>query len=160
MRKLVPVILIMIGLAAGLGAGMFLRPASIATAAQEAGEHSAAGIGEESKTAAQAADFVKMPNQFIVPIVEKGRITSLVIVTLSLEVAPGGTEQVFAQEPKLRDGMLQLLFDHANIGGFRGSFTESDNLVILRRGLTEVAQTILGKIVRNVLITDIIRQDS
>ena len=63
-------------------------------------------------------------------------------------------------EPKLRDGILQLLFDHANTGGFQGSFTDADNLVILRKGLTEVARSVLGSMVRNVLITDMIRQDS
>ena len=84
----------------------------------------------------------------------------MVILTLSLEVTQGTTEQVYAREPKLRDAFLQLLFDHANTGGFRGSFTDAANLVILRKGLLDIAKGILGDIVTDVLITDIVRQDN
>ncbi|MFN3723280.1 MAG: flagellar basal body-associated protein FliL [Paracoccaceae bacterium] len=157
MRKLLPVILVLLGLGVGLAAGLFLRPEPIAPDEQEADPKNASKVSAESE---QPAEFAKMPNQFIVPIIEEGRIASLIILTLSLEVSQGGTEAVFAQEPKLRDGLLQLMFDHANTGGFRGSFTASDNLVVLRHGLTEVARRILGDTVRSVLITDFIRQDN
>jgi hypothetical protein len=56
--------------------------------------------------------------------------------------------------------MLQMLFDHANSGGFRGSFTDGSNLVILREALLEVAKRTLGEMVSDVLIVDIMRQDS
>ena len=48
-------------------------------------------------------------------------------------------------EPKLRDVFLQVLFDHANMGGFRGAFTRSDVLEPLRTALREAAQKHLGK---------------
>lgn len=180
MRKLLPLLLILLGAGVGVGAGFFLRPPPVDAvedahgteqgAEQGAEQDTGDGIEHGSETApddahAEAADehlpeFVKLTNQFIVPVVEKNRIASLVILSLSLEVQPGGTERVFAQEPKLRDGILQLLFDHANTGGFRGSFTDADNLVILRRGLKEVAARVLGDTVKDVLITDMIRQDS
>jgi len=84
----------------------------------------------------------------------------MVIVSLSLEVKQGTTEQVYAREPKLRDALLQVMFDHANSGGFRGSFTDGSNLVLLRKALLEAAQKTLGDIVTDVLIVDIVRQDS
>jgi hypothetical protein len=84
----------------------------------------------------------------------------MVILSLSLEVATGTSEQVYSREPKLRDGFLQVLFDHANSGGFKGSFTDSSNLVLLRRTLMETARSILGEVVQDVLISDIARQDS
>jgi hypothetical protein len=102
---------------------------------------------------------VKLNNQFIVPVLEGGRIVSMVILTLSLEVATGTSEAVYAKEPKLRDAFLQVLFDHANTGGFRGSFTDASNLVFLRKALTEKAAGVLGSSVTDVLITDIARQD-
>ncbi len=157
MRKLLPVFLILIGLGAGTAGGLFLRPAPMPET-EEAEPHA-----EQAHTAADPEhmpEFVKLTNQFVVPVVEAERVTSLVILSLSLEVTAGSTETVYAQEPKLRDAVLQMLFDHANTGGFRGSFTDADNLVILRRGLLEVVQAILGDLVTNVLITDIVRQDS
>lgn len=153
MRKLLPILLILVGLGAGSAAGMFLRPAPVPEPDAEVEEHSVEPDPE------MLPEFVKLTNQFIVPVVETDRIASLVILSLSLEVKAGSTEQVYAQEPKLRDAILQLLFDHANTGGFRGSFTDADNLVILRQGLLEVASSVLGDLVINVLITDIVRQD-
>ena len=83
----------------------------------------------------------------------------MVILALSLEVSVGGTEQVYLLEPKLRDVFLQVLFDHANSGGFSGEFTDSTNMVILRDALREAARKTLGKMVSDVLIIDIARQD-
>ena len=160
MRKLLPLLLILIGAGAGVGAGLFLRPAPEAEAAQDPEAAKAAAAETEPVDPEALPEFVKLNNQFIVPVVEDGRIVSLVILSLSLEVTTGSTEKVFAKEPRLRDEMLQLLFDHANTGGFRGSFTDADNMVILRTGLNEIAQKVLGDIVLDVLITDIIRQDN
>jgi hypothetical protein len=84
----------------------------------------------------------------------------MVVLSLSLEVAPGSTEAVYEREPKLRDALLQVLFDHANVGGFSGSFTDGSNLILLRTSLKEASALVLGTIVRDVLITDIARQDS
>lgn len=159
MKKLIPLLLILIGAGAGLGAGLFLRPAPVA----EGDADPATSDNADAENAAQdpevLPEFVKLTNPFVVPLVERNQIASLIVLSLSLEVAAGATEQVFAQEPKLRDELLQRLFDHANTGGFRGTFTDADNLVILRRALTEVAQSVLGDMVKTVLITDIIRQD-
>jgi flagellar basal body-associated protein FliL len=160
MRKLLPLLLILIGAGAGVGAGLFLRPVPEAEAAQNP------EAAQDMATEAEPVDpeilpeFVKLNNQFIVPVVEDGRIVSMVILSLSLEVKTGTTEQVYAREPRLRDEMLQLLFDHANTGGFRGSFTDADNMVILRAGLNEIAKKVLGDSVLDVLITDIVRQDN
>ena len=97
---------------------------------------------------------------FVVPVMEGGKVVSLVILSLSLEIEPGTSQDVYAREPKLRDGFLQVLFDHANAGGFRGSFTDGSNLVLLRKALRETASRILNGVVKDVLISDIARQDS
>ena len=56
--------------------------------------------------------------------------------------------------------MLQVLCDHANIGGFDGAFTEAKMLNVLRSALREVAQRDLGSdVVNDVLILEIARQD-
>jgi flagellar protein FliL len=166
--KIFPILLAILGLGGGVGAGLFLRPApdaadlgSEASAdAPEASVHVEQGDTEEHSPEAGAPDYVKMNNQFVVPVVEDGRVAAMVVLSLSLEVEAGNTEAVYQREPKLRDVFLQVLFDHANMGGFSGSFTDGSNLVVLRTSLKEAAALILGTVVRDVLITDIARQDS
>ena len=83
----------------------------------------------------------------------------MVVITLSLETKVGMAEKIRLYEPKLRDVFLQVLFDHANMGGFRGAFTRSDVMTPLRTALREAAQQLLGRDVYDVLIMDITRQD-
>jgi hypothetical protein len=176
MRKLLPVILALVGLGAGIGAGLFLRPAAAPD------DHATEGSGDDldadhsTEPAAEAdhgsedaehgsadeggPEYVKLNNQFVVPVVEKGRVASMVVLSLSLEVEAGNTETVYEREPKLRDVFLQVLFDHANTGGFNGSFTDGSNLIVLRTSLKEAAALVLGTTIRDVLITEIARQDS
>ena len=150
MKKLIlPLILGLIGLGAGVGAGVFLRPAPDADHAEM--------VPEEPAT---PPEYVKLNNQFVIPVVEDGNVSALVVLALSLEVTTGSTEAVFATEPKLRDVFLQVLFDHANAGGFRGAFTDGSNLIVLRQALKEVAMQVLGDKVSDVLIVDIARQDN
>lgn len=170
-KKLVPIVLALIGLALGVGAGLFLRPeaaehaieenANSENSGQEKSESTATAPERDENSDPEAVpEYVKMNNQFVVPVVESGKVSSMVILSLSLEVAPGASEQVYGREPKLRDAFLQVLFDHANAGGFQGSFTDGANLILLRRSLMECASGILGDAIRDVLISDIARQDS
>jgi flagellar protein FliL len=172
MGKLIPVILALAGLGGGVGAGYFLRPIPAAED-HTAGGGDPAKAGEHGETAAEdeqgdheggaedgAPEYVKMNNQFVVPVVENSRVAAMVVLSLSLEVEPGNTEAVYQREPKLRDAFLQVLFDHANTGGFSGSFTDGSNLIVLRTSLKEAAGLVLGTVVHDVLITDIARQDS
>lgn len=147
-KKLLPLLLGLIGLGIGIGAGVFLR-------------HPAEEPAEMAATEPETPpEYVKLNNQFVIPVVEAGQVSALVVLSLSLEVTTGSSETVFDREPKLRDVFLQVLFDHANAGGFRGSFTDASNLVVLRQALKEVAMQVMGDMVKDVLITDIARQDS
>ena len=168
--KLFPVILGLIGLGAGVGAGLYLKPEAATEADGEADTLAEGGAEGDGHTAiaedapdaedGTGPEYVKLNNQFVVPVVREGRVASMVVLSLSLEVEAGNTESVYQREPKLRDVFLQVLFDHANVGGFSGSFTDGSNLVVLRTSLKEAAAMVLGTIVRDVLITDIARQDS
>lgn len=164
-RKLLPLILALAGLAAGVGAGLALRPAAEAdheTATPDTAppEEAAAEHETASDDSGALPEYVKMNNQFVVPVLEGGEVASMVILSLNLEVASGSSEAIYSREPKLRDAFLQVLFDHANAGGFRGSFTDGANLVLLRHALLEKAQSVVGAVVLDVLISDIARQDS
>lgn len=158
MKKLLPILLALMGVTVGIGAGVFLRPNPEATTAIEPQTHQ-----EEKEDHSNEADpnleYVKLNNQFVVPVIENDKVTSMVLVSLSLEVSAGFKEMVFLKEPRLRDALLQVMFDHANMGGFDGAFTRSGNLDLLRNSLLEAARLDLGEILSEVLIIDIARQE-
>jgi hypothetical protein len=163
MKKLLPLLLALLGLGGGTAAGFLLKPQEPAPppAAAPCGEQAEAApepspAGEEQ----EGRDYVKLNNQFVVPVIKGGQVAALVVMSLSLEVSPGMREAIYEREPKLRDVFLQVLFDHANVGGFDGNFTRSDNLRNLRRALLEVARKAVGESVSDVLVIDMVRQDA
>lgn len=180
MKKLLPVLFLIVGLGAGVGAGVVLGPSDkggyegdqAAASPDEAGDTAEAKAkpdADKGKAKDKAKDpgetpsgseYVKLPKQFVIPIVTKDHISALATVSLSLETVEGSTEMVYSKEPKLRDMFLQVLFDHANMGGFDGAFTRPDNLAPLRKALNDVARRELGDVVKDVLIVDIARQDT
>jgi flagellar FliL protein len=181
LAKLLPVMLALAGLSAGLGAGVMMRAPETAAAettdpategeeaaaesAEAAADPKAGGshsdeAGTGSGEAAASPDFVRFTNQFVVPLIERGRVASMVVIALGVEVSEGQEERVYALEPKLRDGLLRVMFDHANAGGFDGSFTEAAALEPLRTALREAAIRIYGPDLKDVLISEIVRQDN
>jgi hypothetical protein len=159
MAKLLPIILLLIGLGAGVGAGIVLAPTNgtESTAEGAAGSESAEADKEDAEA---GTEFVKLSNHFVVPVISETRVEALVVAALSLEVTTGMTADVYAVEPKLRDVFLQTMLDHASIGGFDGRFTATARMDSLRIALLEAARAIMGKSVHDVLITEIARQDS
>ncbi|MEL6243653.1 MAG: flagellar basal body-associated FliL family protein [Pseudomonadota bacterium] len=162
MKKLLPLILLLIGAGAGVGAGVFLRPAPEPVpeaATEEASKEQKKKAKTKEEEASADYEYMKLSNQFVVPIVKKERVSALIVLSLSIEVMAGNKEKIYLKEPKLRDSFLRILFDHANVGGFDGEFTDANNLDILRRALLEIAQRDLGDVIADVLILDIARQD-
>ncbi|UWR17338.1 flagellar basal body-associated protein FliL [Sulfitobacter sp. M368] len=167
MKKILPLVLLLIGSGAGVGAGIFLRPAPEEPSLVDTVEHAENGKAKpahapekDPENPPAEMEYVKLNNQFVVPIVKDQIVVALVVMALSIEVPEGNKDGVFKREPKLRDSFLQVLFDHANVGGFDGAFTEANNLALLRTALRDVAQKDLGAdVASDVLILEIARQD-
>ncbi len=167
MKKLLPIVFLLVGLGAGVGAGVMMggKPPEVSEADQS---HEDAKLdAAEHETKAEAShedvtenDYLRLTKQFVVPLVAQDRVEGLVTVSLSLEATPGNSDAFYAKEPKLRDAFLQVLFDHANMGGFNGAFTRPENLEVLRGALSEVAKREMGDEIHGVLISDIARQDT
>lgn len=168
MKKLLPILLALLGTGIGVGAGFFLMPPPAEEHAEGGAiecvppaEHAEAETPAEGEDAPPATrEYVKLNNQFVIPIMGDDRVNALVVAALSVEVTTGSTEMVYSREPKLRDVFLQVLFDYANVGGFEGNFTNGTRMQELRRSLLEAAKPVLGDAVSDVLITEIARQDS
>ncbi|SLN12375.1 Flagellar basal body-associated protein FliL [Aquimixticola soesokkakensis] len=162
--KILPILLAIVGLGAGIGGGIALRPAPQPVVLNPCGDLEMHDVpadtqAPEEDTEDPQFEYVKLNNQFVIPDVDNGKVVSMVVLSLSLEVTVGSREAIYAMEPKLRDAFLQVFFDHANLGGFKGDFTESTNMDKLRKTLLEVGQKLGGKAVNDVLLTDIVRQD-
>lgn len=160
---LLPLLLAGLGTGGGVGAAMMLAsgPEADQTACADAGPVAAEPAPAPAVPAPDSASaFAKLNNQFIVPVVEGSEVTAMVVMSMSVEVVDGSQEEVFAREPRLRDGFLRVLFDHANTGGFEGVFTAATPMRELRAGLVSVAREVVGADrVIDVLITELGRQD-
>lgn len=161
LKKMLPLVLLLIGAGAGVGAGIFLRPAEEEQPMVEETQSDKVTIQTEETPPEPdlAREYVKMNNQFVVPVVNAESVQALVVLSLSLEVPAGQKDAIYSREPKLRDSFLQVMFDHANVGGFDGEFTNANNLDVLRNALREAAQKDMGDQISDVLIVEIARQD-
>ena len=159
MKLLLPIIFLVIGLGVGAGAGMMFAPEHPELACEGSDCPEADKTDAEEAKAEDVLEYLRLQNQFVVPVVREQLVRSLVVLSLSLETKPEAVDTIYAREPKLRDAFLRVLFDHAHMGGFDGAFTESGRLSLLRVALLEAAQATVGKDVTDILITDIVRQE-
>lgn len=172
-RLIIPAILFILGTAGGIGAGLALVPpepmeeAVLGPCGEISSEDHEEHVSADDTHAedeghgglGSGSEYVKLNNQFIVPIVQDAEVAALVIMSISVEVPSGQEEAVIQVEPKLRDVFLQVLFDHANTGGFEGTFTSSGNMRSLRAALRTSARDAFGETISDVLIVDLVRQD-
>ncbi|MEM7546946.1 MAG: flagellar basal body-associated FliL family protein [Pseudomonadota bacterium] len=178
MKKILIFLLVPLFAVGGAGAGFMLKPPvememeepsdddAPAKAVAEMNDLSAQGepaqpqmVSPPLASGPPEVDYVKLDKQFVVPLVDENRVGGLMIITMALETEPGATDLVFAHEPKLRDEFLQVLFTHAQSGGFSGSFTDLKSMEDLRLALNATARSVLGDVFRSVLLTNMIRQD-
>ncbi len=171
LMKLIPLALALAGLGAGVGAGIALKPdAEPALASAEPGPcgedpnaaHESADAGHDTGSdhgSSSDSEFITLDDQFVIPVVEGDKVKSLVVMSLTLEVGEGLRKSVSDRMPKLRDGFLRVMLDHANVGGFDGAFTANGSMESLRRGFVETARAQFPTGIRDVLVLDINRQD-
>lgn len=164
--KLIPIVFLVLGMAAGASAALFMEKSGTPSGEEKTAPNSKTsekgteiGPSENGKEGSEEKEYVRLANQFVVPVIERGKIRSLVVLTISIETSPGHQEEIFAKQPKLRDSFLEVLFDYSNTGGFAGAFTNTTALQSLKADLTRVARRELGEFVDAVLIEDIMRQD-
>lgn len=184
MKLLVPLVIALVGLGAGVGAGLALKPPpEEKTACAEpsaAGDHSGAetpageharvpcdpapdpyaATGHDAEAPKGEISYVAIGKPFVVPIFREEKVRAMVVVSLSVAVGHEAEAAAKAVEPRLRDAFLKVMFRHANTGGFDGSFTTGQKMDDLKSALLKSArETLAGTPVGEVLITEIARQD-
>lgn len=164
LKKLLPLISLVLGLAGGGAAAIFLAPQAADPLVSESTETAEAHTEEPSddghETEAGNTEIVKLPNQFVVPVILNNRVRAMVILAVALEVEAGLGDQVRTLEPKLRDTFLAELFNLAALDGFKDELISRKTLDLVKRALTERSKEVLGLEHVTVLITDMARQDA
>ncbi|MDP4990714.1 MAG: flagellar basal body-associated protein FliL [Marivita lacus] len=110
--------------------------------------------------ASDSFEIVKLPSQFVVPVIMDNRVRAMVILTVALEVEVGQGDRVRALEPKLRDEFLAELFSLAALDGFKDEMISRKTLELVKRALSVRSSEVLGLQNVNVLVTDMARQDA
>ena len=102
-KLLLPLVLLLLGTGGGIGTGLLLAPQGAAKDGAPA-----VGTGGEGHGHAQddgpdevpgappdggQTEFVRLNNQFVVPVVARDRIAAMVVLSLSVEVAQGGVDR-------------------------------------------------------------------
>lgn len=165
LKKIMPLLALILGLAGGGAAAIFLasppddQPMSQneATTPDAQSETSSDDLQDG---ASDSFEIVKLPSQFVVPVIMDNRVRAMVILTVALEVEVGQGDRVRALEPKLRDEFLAELFSLAALDGFKDEMISRKTLELVKRALSVRSSEVLGLQNVNVLVTDMARQDA
>ena len=155
MKKILAILLIVLGIGGGGAAGFFLKPAPPAATA-DGEDHTAT---EESQKEAEERNYVKIGRQTIIPVVDNGETRALMLFELAVDVPAGVSATVHEMEPRLRDAFLRELFQMSYTGAFLTNFTDDHIIEELRRNLTRTAREHIGSKDSEVLILDVMRQE-
>jgi flagellar protein FliL len=172
-KVVTPIVLALLGLGAGVGAGIALKPAApghadLACAEPSAGPghsepaaaqtHAAperaepapcpppdpfAPVEHAAKKPAHELAYVTMDKPFVVPVFSGEKVIAMMVVSLSVETEAEAAPTVEGVKPRLRDSFLKAMFRHANSGGFNGSYTAGPKMDDLKSALLQAAQAIL-----------------
>ncbi|WP_299843541.1 flagellar basal body-associated FliL family protein [uncultured Paracoccus sp.] len=115
------------------------------------GEGGESGEVDPEKTPA----WFSFPNQFFVPLVQRGEINGMMVLTLTVETTEAELPEIEKIEHRLRDALLRVLIIHANTGGFSGNYTDTPKLERLREALVRAAREAGGSAAHAVLIEDL-----
>ena len=122
------------------------------------------GHGDKSKgyggdSAIGSISYLKFKRQFVVPVVDAGKVESLVILNLNLELNSDAPEDIYNYEPKFRDAFMKVLMRLSSSGRFGFDITSPENYEMVRESLLEASHNVLEYGVEDVLILDLSRQD-
>ncbi len=189
MIKIIAIILQIVAVAGGVSLGIFLKSGGSSAHEEDTGvdeasddEHKEKSPKSENKKKSKSdhktskdksgghgggtggstggdSGFMKFGRQFIVPVVGSNGVSALVVLDISLELAPSAKEDIYTREPKIRDALLTSLLTLSNEGAFNERLLQPENIEEIRSVLLSSAETILGNEVTGVLILNVAKQD-
>lgn len=119
--------------------------------------------GKDSHGAAKApaggTAYYKFTREFVVPMIDNGRVESLVILNINLEVDAAQSQALFSMEPAIRDNIMTTLVGLSNDGRTFESITDIENYETIRTMVLMNLKKMSVTGINNVLILDMARQD-
>ena len=114
---------------------------------------------DDDGASSSAISYLKFKRQFVVPVVKGGKVESLVLLNLNLEINDDAPEDIHSFEPKLRDALMRELMALSHNGQFTGDLTNTETYDHIRENLLLATKHVLEAGVKNVLILDLSRQE-
>lgn len=136
-----------------------------ADGSQEAGHEKAKkskkgnGHGGHGNSGASDVIYYKFSREFVVPLMNNGRVKSLVIININLEADASISDDLFAMEPKLRDNIMATLIALSNDGVTLEEITDVNSYETIRTMILLNLEKVVSSGIRNVLILDMAKQD-
>ncbi|MEL7041469.1 MAG: flagellar basal body-associated FliL family protein [Pseudomonadota bacterium] len=177
MKMIITSVVAVVFVAVGSFAGVMLRsPSSAAASPSDSAE---AGAGDTAEKAAKDDDrdakadkksgdydaasgataYFKFSREFVVPLMKNGQVTSLVILHITLETDSSTSEDLFSEEPKLRDNIMTTLITLSNDGRTLVQPTDVNNYETIRSVILMNLRDSISDGIKNVLIVDMAKQD-
>jgi flagellar basal body-associated protein FliL len=128
-------------------------------AAASGGGHGNAAATKGGSGASSTTMYYRFSREFVVPLIENGRVASLVILNINLEVDAAISGTLFSKEPALRDNIMTTLIALSNDGRTFESITNVENYESLRAMVLMNLKQVMPTGINNVLILDMARQD-
>lgn len=106
-----------------------------------------------------ALGFFKFQRDFIVPVMRRQTVDSLVLLRLSVQMDEGRVEDLRRAEPRIRDAFMKTLMGLSHEGYFAQDITAPEVFEEIQTRLTTTAKETMDNSVQTVLIIDFARQD-
>lgn len=150
-KKIITALLLIAALGGGLYLGMTMHQQQVEAEADK--KKRDAGI-------AKKFEYVKLSKSLTIPLVENNKVVAMLVAEIVIEGAEGLGDAFKPKEPLLRDGLLRVLYKHANRGVFRDKLLTERTQADLRYDMTVTAKEIFGADKINaVLMNDFQRQE-
>lgn len=111
------------------------------------------------KSSSSDVDYFKFSREFVVPIIRNGKVASLIILNINLEVDGSLSGKLFALEPKIRDNIMTTLIGLSNDGDTLISISDVQNYESIRATMLMNLESVVPSGINNVLIMDVGKQD-
>ena len=182
MKQLVPLAVAAVFIAGG-GAGALFLKGGLGGTAEASSASDGGGHGESAKSDGHGAKaekgghgeakgghggdaaasgeitYYRFSREFVIPIIENGKVDALVILNLNLEVDSALSQQLFSMEPKLRDNIMTTLIKLSADDRTLHSITDVENYETLRSMILTNLQSAVPHGIENVLILDMAKQE-
>lgn len=103
--------------------------------------------------------YFKFSREFVVPIMRDDQVKSLVILHVTLETDPSTADDLFSEEPKLRDNIMTTLIGLSNDGRTLEEPTNINNYETIRAMMLMNLRDSISDGIQNVLIVDMAKQN-